>query len=246
MPFSLTVTILCFNEERGLRDTYTAYKKILTDLGTNHEFIIVNDGSTDRTAQIAEEIKGNDPTVNILTNKNSQGMGQAFKQGLKKASKEFFMFTGGYNALSEENVTRLISTAKEQDITLAYMTNPEIRKKFRRKVSTLFTSIMNILTSLDLCYYNGMHIARTSCLRSISIRSNHHTFSAECVVKLIKYRNCSFREVPVTVNFGQKTNKKLKSKVTTLAINIFDAFRFFYFLCYDGVINKRQILKKDR
>ena len=230
MSLSITVAILCLNEDRGLRNTYTTYKKILTNLGADHEFIIVNDGSTDRTAHIAEEIKESDPVVIVVTNKTSQGMGYGFKKGLENTSKELYMFTGGYNALSEENVTSLIEKASEQDITLAYPVNPEIREKFRRDLSALFIRIMNTITGLNLYYYNAMHIARTSCLRSITIRSNQQTFSAECVVKLIKFRNCSFREVPITVNFNQKSAKKLKIKLKKLVITVLDAFRFFYFL----------------
>ena len=173
-------------------------------------------------------------------------MGYGFKKGLQNASKEFFMFTGGYNALSEANVTRVISNSDKQDITLAYITNPEIREKFRRDVSTLFTRIMNMLTGLNLHYYNAMHIARTSCLQSINIRSNQQTFSAECVVKLIKYYKCTFREVPVTVNFGQKPNKNSTTKLRKLAINAFDAFRFFYFLFYDTILNNKINSPKDR
>jgi glycosyltransferase involved in cell wall biosynthesis len=242
---SFSVAILCFNEDSGLLDTYTTYKKVLTDLGSDYEFIIINDGSTDRTAQVATKIQDTNPNVTIVTNKKPQGAGNSFKKGLKKASKEFYMFTGGYNALSEGNVRLMISNAKEQDITLAYISNPEIREKFRRIQSTLFTSIMNFFTGMNLQYYNAMHISRTMCLRSINIRSNQQTFSAECVVKLIKHKKCSFVEVPVTVNFSQKRKKNIKSKLRKISISVFDAFRFFYFLFYDLAINNKISPKKD-
>ena len=196
------------------------------------EFILKKNG-------IAEIIKGSDAKVTIVTNKNPHGMGYGFKKGAEKASKELYMFTGGYNALSEENVTRLIEMADKQDITLAYITNPQIRTKCRRILSDLFTLILNRTTGLNLRYYNAMHIVRTNCLRSITIRSNQQTFIAECVVKLLKFRNCSFREIPVTVNFSQKGNKKSIYRFRKWVINIFDGFRFFYFLFYDITFNKQ-------
>ena len=126
---------MCFNEHRGLKNTYTTYKKILTSLSADHEFLIINDGSSSQTAVIAEEIKNNDSTVTVLTNPKPRGMGYGFKMGLEKASKELYIGIGGYNALSEENVIRLIDKANEYDITLAYITNPQIRIKCRRILS---------------------------------------------------------------------------------------------------------------
>ena len=136
--------------------------------------------------------------------------------------------------------------ADKQDITLAYITNPQIRIKCRRVLSDLFTLIMNTTTSLNLRYYNAMHIVRTNCLRSITIRSNQQTFIAECVVKLLKFRNCSFREIPVTVNFSQKGNKKSIYRFRKWVINIFDGFRFFYFLFYDITFNSKVNRPKER
>ena len=113
-------------------------------------------------------------------------------------------------------------------------------------MSNLFTQIMNRITGLNLRYYNAPHIVRTNCLRSITIRSNQQTFIAECVVKLLKFRNCSFREIPVTISFSQKGNKKLINRLTKLVFSMCDGFRFFYFLFYDITFNSKINRPKER
>ena len=104
MANSIAVVILALNEEKGLKLTYETYKKSIEKKGLDYEFIIVNDGSTDKTGEIAEGIKKKNHRVRVIHNSRPGGMGNGYKQGLKNTDKEYFMYTGGYCALSEENI----------------------------------------------------------------------------------------------------------------------------------------------
>jgi len=228
MPLSISLVILCLNEETGLKSTYDSYKKQFVELNIDHEIIIVNDGSTDKTAQIAESIEQNDKKVIALTNDHTMGMGYGYKRGLTKASKEYYMFAGGYGALSEQDIKRLIDRAQENDLVLAYIEHQRMRQPLRRVLSKCFTFLMNTLTGLELRYYNAMVIARTSPLKQLYVRSNSYMYCAEFVAKLIKIQKCRYCEVPVTVSFTKKAKKKFK-----IVSNFLQAFKFFIFLFYD-------------
>ena len=236
MHTSISLVILCLNEELGLRWTYEHYKKIFVELNVDYEIIIFNDGSTDQTARIAEEIKSNDKSVILLTNDYPRGMGYGYKSSLKVASKEFYMFAGGNSAPEEYDLVNLINSARENDLVLAYLKNNKHRQPFRFYLSRIFTFLMNMITGLGLHYYNALLIGRVSLLKCVTIRSDGYTFSAEYAVKLIKKFDCSYCEVPVTVQFG----KKIKSKNFKISTNFLMGFKFFTCLVYDLYIARKK------
>jgi len=233
---SVSLVILCLNEELGLRWTYEHYKKIFVELNIDYEIIIFNDGSTDQTARIAEEIKSNDKSVILLTNDYPKGMGYGYKNGLKTAAKEFYMFAGGNSAPGENDIVNLLNSARENDLVLAYLRNNECRRPLRLFVSRAFTFLMGMITGLGLRYYNALLIGKVSLLKCVTIRSDGYTFSAEYAAKLLKEFDCSYCEVPVTVQFGKKTaNKNFK-----LSAHFLMGFKFFTCLVYDLYIARKK------
>jgi glycosyltransferase involved in cell wall biosynthesis len=236
MPHSLSLVILCLNEEPGLRATYNTYKKVIIEHKLDHEIFIVNDGSTDNTGGIADEIKKKDPSVRVFHNKKPHGMGYGYKLGLQQASKEYYMYTCAYDNVPEKMVGRFLECIGTTDITLGYIANPQYRVWLRRFFSAVFHHVMKIVSGLDLKYFNGMDLVRTECLKEINIRSNRYTFQAECIMKLINGNNCTYREIPLVL----KAARKSKSKAVNL-INFIDVPKFFLFLFYDlCILNKKK------
>ena len=236
MNISISLIIFCLNEEHGLRWTYEHYKKIFVELNIDYEVIISNDGSTDQTARIAEEIKSNDQSVILLTNDSPKGIGYNYKVGLKKVSKEFYMFAGANCAPEENDLVNLVNSARENDIVLAYVINNASRGPLRLFFSRVFTFLMGMITGRGLRYYNAMVICKTSLLRCVTIRSDGYTFSAECTAKLLKEFDCSYCEVPITVEFG----KKIFTKNFHIKTNLLRGFKFFAFLIYDLYIARKK------
>ena len=65
------------------------------------------------------------------------------------ASKEYYMFAGGYSALSEQDIKRLIDGVHGNDLVLAYITHQRMRQPLRRVLSKCFTFLMNSITGLE-------------------------------------------------------------------------------------------------
>jgi dolichol-phosphate mannosyltransferase len=226
---SISLVILCLNEELTLKPTYNHYKSQLLKLSIDHEIIIVNDGSTDQTEQVAEGLRDGDKNIILLSNDQRKGMGYGYKKGLKIASKEYYMFAGGGSAPSEEDIKQLINSVQKNDLVLAYVKNPQIRRPVRQILSKCFTFLMSAITGLKLKYFNAMVIARVSHLKRVNVRSDGHTFSAEFAIKLIKHHNCTYCEVPVTIG-SVKTKPK---NSFNLAFNLIQSAKFIMILFYD-------------
>ncbi|MAT44699.1 MAG: glycosyl transferase [Anaerolineaceae bacterium] len=91
----LTVVIPAYNEENGIAEIMNRVLAVRSDLktvGVNQlELIVVDDGSKDKTAVIANQIAANDSDVKVITQKN-KGYGGALKTGFSQAAGELIGF----------------------------------------------------------------------------------------------------------------------------------------------------------
>jgi glycosyltransferase involved in cell wall biosynthesis len=91
----LTVVIPAYNEENGIAEIMNRVLAVRSDLktvGVNQlELIVVDDGSKDKTAVIANQIAENDSDVRVITQKN-KGYGGALKTGFSQAAGELIGF----------------------------------------------------------------------------------------------------------------------------------------------------------
>jgi len=79
----VSVILSAYNEERFLKDTI---ESILSQTMEDFEFIIVNDGSTDRTAEIIDNYKKLDNRIVIINNKNNIGLAKSLNAAIEKSS----------------------------------------------------------------------------------------------------------------------------------------------------------------
>jgi glycosyltransferase involved in cell wall biosynthesis len=77
----LAVVIPAYNEEQSLQSTVESVKAVLDDADIDYELIVVNDGSSDRTAEIASTLD-----VTLLTHSRNRGYGAALKTGIRVAT----------------------------------------------------------------------------------------------------------------------------------------------------------------
>ena len=238
--YSLGLVILARNEEAGLATVYQRVKRLFIKRNIEHEIIIVNDGSVDRTREIAETISKDDPFTKVINHNNSLGMGCGYKEALHQTDKDYFMFLGGYDVHDDESLNSLFDTMGQADMTLFYFKNPEVRSLGRRIMSRAFTIMMNVITGLSHKYYNGMLLCRTRCLKKIKLRSNRYTFQAEAISKLQLHHNCS------SVSLGFSVNERA-TKSTAFRVRTFvNVGKFFILLIYDLFIAPVNKLKTQR
>lgn len=100
----LSIIIPAKNEERGL----AAMLPGLVQEYPEAEIIVVNDGSTDRTAQVCEEAG-----VRVLTQPYSKGNGAAIKSGARAAGGEYLLFMDGDGQHDPADIERLLYKVEE-------------------------------------------------------------------------------------------------------------------------------------
>jgi glycosyltransferase involved in cell wall biosynthesis len=94
-PSSLTVFFPAYNDSGTIASLVIRALQTAAKLTPNHEVVVVNDGSTDSTAQILDELMKVYPKLRIVTHEGNRGYGGALRSGFATAAKEIVFYTDG-------------------------------------------------------------------------------------------------------------------------------------------------------
>ena len=94
-PPSLSVFFPAYNDSGTIASLVITALQSASKLTPDYEVIVVNDGSTDGTAVVLEELARVYPAVKIVTHDGNRGYGGALRTGFSSASKEIIFYTDG-------------------------------------------------------------------------------------------------------------------------------------------------------
>jgi glycosyltransferase involved in cell wall biosynthesis len=80
----------------------------------------VDDGSSDRTGEIADELAARDSRVRVIHHPSRRGYGGAVRSGLVAATKPWIFYTDGDRQFSLEDIARLIAASEGADAVVGY------------------------------------------------------------------------------------------------------------------------------
>ncbi len=92
-------------------------------MNIDYELIIVNDGSADRTGQIADEIASRNNRVKVVNHQTNLGYGAALQSGFKAAIKELVFYTDGDGQFDITELPPLLPLIEQFDIVACYRLN---------------------------------------------------------------------------------------------------------------------------
>lgn len=149
VPTSITVFFPCYNEEANVERTTLAALKICERLFDDFEIIIVNDGSRDRTGEIADRLAEEHAQVRVVHNSPNQGYGGALQRGFREATKEWVFYTDGDGQFDFEEMDKLFPLLDRYDIASAFRINRQ-ESAMRRLNAWAWTRLVNVVFSLGL------------------------------------------------------------------------------------------------
>jgi glycosyltransferase involved in cell wall biosynthesis len=94
-PSGLSVFFPAYNDSGTIASLVIRALQTASRLTPNHEVLVVNDGSTDATAQILDELVQLYPALKLVTHPTNSGYGGALRSGFAAASKEIVFYTDG-------------------------------------------------------------------------------------------------------------------------------------------------------
>lgn len=184
---SISICVPAFNEEKTIREAVEDLFKTLSSYVRNLEIIIVDDGSTDSTPQLAEQIVKEYPQIKIIHHKKNLGIGSCYRNALAQAQGDYFTWFPSDHENSAEQFIQCLPYLRQDTLVTYHHLGYDHRPFLRRRISRIYTWIINKSFHLDLKYYNDLTIFPTSVLRFIPLVTNGFVFFAESLIQAIQY-----------------------------------------------------------
>jgi len=120
---SLSIVLPAYNEEANAEAAVNEVSAVAQRMGIEHEIILVNDGSTDRTGEVARELALRIANLRVVEHFPNRGYGGALKAGFAAASKELIAFFPADKQFVFAEVELLLKRINEADIVCGYRAN---------------------------------------------------------------------------------------------------------------------------
>ena len=97
---SLSVFFPCYNEKESICALTEKTVSVAGGICDDYEIILVDDGSSDGTAELADELAEKYPAVRVIHHPVNKGYGAALQSGFRAATKAFFPTVTGESKLA--------------------------------------------------------------------------------------------------------------------------------------------------
>ncbi len=119
-PPSISVFFPCYNEAPNVGSMVEKTIPVLTSLTSDFEIILVNDGSSDGTAEIIDTLAEKNPCVKAVHHRQNSGYGAALQSGFRAASKDLVFYTDGDAQFDIGELVAIMPLIRQYDIVSCY------------------------------------------------------------------------------------------------------------------------------
>ena len=146
----LSVIIPCFNEEAVIVESYRHTKSVLDTLLCDTEIIYVNDGSTDRTRDMLNEIASHDQTVKVLHFSRNFGHQPAVTAGIHHCDADWAIIMDADLQDPPELIPEILALREREQANAVYCVRTSRQKEslFKRLTAKLFYRFMNSMSEV--------------------------------------------------------------------------------------------------
>ena len=175
----LSVVVPCFNEEGNIARVVGQAAEVGRRLASDLEIIVVDDGSTDDTAQVLATLGESVPELTIVSHPQNRGYGVAVRSGLDRAAMDCIFLTDGDGQFDLDELPAAIELLREHDVVAGYRTHRQ-DGWWRLLLGRSWTVLVNRVFGLRVRDANcAFKLVPQSLLLSSDLRSQGALISAE-------------------------------------------------------------------
>jgi glycosyltransferase involved in cell wall biosynthesis len=196
----LSVVIPAYNEEKTLRHVVNKVLRLAVLL----EIVIVNDASSDRTGEIANDLASRHPRVSVFHHPVNRGKTEALKTGFQNTKGSLVIVQDADLEYDPEEIPDLIQPILDDRADVVYGSRFLVRKAARvlyfyhYLANRSLTFLSNLLTNINLTdVETGYKVFRGEIIREMVITSEGFGFEIEVTAKVAKLK-CAIYESPIS------------------------------------------------
>lgn len=156
----LTAFVSCYNEAEFIVQTLEDIRLALREVGISFEIIVVDDCSSDDSAQLVENYIREHPDDRIILRRNlvNKGLAQNYIDGAFLGKGRYYKLFCGDGTEPRERIVKTCRLIGGADMIIPVYSTMEGKSSFRRLLSNAFTKLVNLLSGNRISYYNGLAI----------------------------------------------------------------------------------------
>jgi glycosyltransferase involved in cell wall biosynthesis len=184
----ISVVVPMYNEEMNAENAVRSLLSVMPFIAREFEILVVESGSTDRTAEIADGLAAVDPRVRVIHQINREGLGSAIRLGFANSRMDFILYIDGDEPFDPGGVSRAIPLLEQNGAVIGFRMGR--RESFRRELySRIYNQLVQALLRTNVRDVNfSMKIFRRDLLKRLDLRSNGCFYDAELVAEFRRNR----------------------------------------------------------
>ena len=204
MAIVYSVVVPLKNEEENIADLVDEIEPVMMALKQPWELICIDDGSTDSTLAILEQLSKTRPYIRTLVFEKNYGQSSAFDAGFKQAKGEFIITLDGDRQNDPADIPKLIEMTSTHDLVCG--SRVKRRDSWIKKITSFIANQVRSRVCQDGFRDTGcsLKIYRSSSVKKIKMYHGMHRF----LPALFQIEGFKVAEVPV--NHRERVKGKTK------------------------------------
>ena len=270
--FDRSVSLLCwaYNEEPNIAEYLAKASSLMDSTVEDYEIVLIDDGSTDRTYDIAKTVQNNDGRLKIFRNGKNLGSGISHRVAISKASKDFLFWQTVDWAYDISELRKSLEHLKTFDVVqgvrlgavsgrrrsgalqrLFHLFRWKHLKRRSDSLSKAFVSVVNyllvrVLFRVPVSDFQNVTFYSTGWIQSVQFEARSAFANPEGLIKAY-WSGMTIKEVPIGFIPRQRGVAK-GTRFPAIRAAIFDIIRLWFkwtVLGNRGRITKGQVISLD-
>jgi glycosyltransferase involved in cell wall biosynthesis len=222
----ITVLFPAYNEEENIRSAISKALEALRPRFERFEILIIDDGSRDRTGQIADELAREHREIRVIHNERNLGLGPTLYKGYRSASCELVIQNAMDYPLDLKDLDKMLPLLDEADVVIAVRKTHAGYTPYRKLTSRVNRAMLRFLFKPRLRDYNYTQLFKKKVLDSVEPTTRNTVFLAPEVI--IRAYAMGFRIKEVDIDYHPRIAGEATSGKPSIVVRaIYDTLKFW-------------------
>jgi glycosyltransferase involved in cell wall biosynthesis len=184
---TLSVFFPAYYDERNIDKVVTKAVKVLDEMDLkDYEITIIEDGSPDKTAEVADALSSRFTKVKVVHHKKNIGYGATLNEGFNTARFDYVFYTDGDNQFDIEELKKFVALVPYSDIVIGYRKKKQY-STYRKVTSLIYNFVLRFLFGIDYVDIDcAFKLFKRDLFGKIKINTKDAFIDAEIMIKAHK------------------------------------------------------------
>ncbi len=181
---TISAVVPVYNEENNVENAVMTLMGVLAEGFSDYEILIIESGSTDLTAKIADRLAASDSHIRVIHQINREGLGSAIRLGFANSTMDHILYIDGDEPFDVKKIEKIIPLLNSYEAVIGYRAGR--RENFKRRLfSKVYNDLIQFFFRLNVRDVNfSMKVVSQSLIKKLKLRANGCFYDAELIAEI--------------------------------------------------------------